>query len=152
MTARILLVEDEPNMARTLAKNLERAGHEVEHAPHGEAALARLDVTSFDVVLTDLKMPVMDGIEFIRQLRTRPATKYVPVLMVTTENQANKRQEGKAAGATGWIVKPFALLYRTCASASNDGQNLIAPVRLPSRRTNSCQALLDSAAWNRCGT
>ena len=59
--ARILLVEDELNMARTLAKNLERAGYEVEHAPHGEAALARLESVTFDVVLTDLKMPVMDG-------------------------------------------------------------------------------------------
>ncbi|HZP42286.1 MAG TPA: response regulator, partial [Candidatus Binatia bacterium] len=66
--ARILLVEDELNMARTLAKNLERAGHAVEHAPHGEAALARLAEARFDVVLTDLKMPVMDGMALMRAM------------------------------------------------------------------------------------
>ena len=77
MQARILLVEDEVNMARTLAKNLERAGHAVEHAPHGEAALARLGEASFDVVLTDLKMPVMDGMALLRAMHERrlpPAT------------------------------------------------------------------------------
>src|SRR5262249_49608384 len=68
MPPRILLVEDELNMARTLAKNLERAGYEVEHAPHGEAALARLASVTFDVVLTDLKMPVMDGMDLLRAM------------------------------------------------------------------------------------
>src|SRR5438067_495586 len=71
MRARILLVEDELNMARTLAKNLERAGHVVEHAVHGEAALARLGGSSFDVVLTDLKMPVMDGMALARTIHER---------------------------------------------------------------------------------
>src|SRR5262249_7931585 len=69
--ARILLVEDELNMARTLAKNLERAGYQVEHAPHGEAALARLESVNFDVVLTDLKMPVMDGMDLLRAMHER---------------------------------------------------------------------------------
>ena len=71
MGARILLVEDEANMARTLTKNLERAGHTVEHAPHGEAALARLGQRLFDMVVTDLKMPVMDGMQLLRALNER---------------------------------------------------------------------------------
>src|SRR2546427_6163866 len=71
MATRILLVEDEHNMARTLAKNLERAGHEVEHAPHGEAALARLGEARFHVVLTDLKIPVMDGMQLLRAMHAQ---------------------------------------------------------------------------------
>src|SRR5437667_10900109 len=80
MATRILLVEDEHNMARTLAKNLERAGHEVEHAPHGEAALARLGEARFDVVLTDLKMPVMDGMQLLRAMHERESAPAVGVL------------------------------------------------------------------------
>jgi DNA-binding NtrC family response regulator len=80
MRARILLVEDELNMARTLAKNLERAGHAVEHAPHGEAALARLGAASFDVVLTDLKMPVMDGMALLHAMHERGLGPAVVVL------------------------------------------------------------------------
>jgi two-component system chemotaxis response regulator CheY len=60
-----------------------------------------------DLVITDLNMPRMDGITFIRELRSRPASRRLPVLMLTTESQDSKRQEGRAAGATGWIVKPF---------------------------------------------
>src|SRR5436190_19860229 len=80
MATRILLVEDEHNMARTLAKNLERAGHEVEHAPHGEAALALLGEARFDVVLTDLKMPVMDGMQLVRAMHARGGAPAVVVL------------------------------------------------------------------------
>ncbi len=103
MQARILLVEDEPNMARTLAKNLERAGHEVEHAPHGEAALARLAVTSFDVVLTDLKMPVMDGMALLRAMHERQASPAVVVL--TGYGTIESAVEAMKLGATDYLIK-----------------------------------------------
>src|SRR5689334_12037961 len=103
MQARILLVEDEPNMARTLAKNLERAGHEVEHAPHGEAALARLSATSFDVVLTDLKMPVMDGMALLRAMHERDASPAVVVL--TGYGTIESAVEAMKLGASDYLIK-----------------------------------------------
>src|SRR5438093_1371681 len=103
MRARILLVEDENNMARTLAKNLERAGHEVEHAPHGEAALARLAETSFDVVLTDLKMPVMDGMQLLRAMHERESAPAAVVL--TGYGTIETAVEAMKLGAADYLIK-----------------------------------------------
>jgi len=101
--ARILLVEDEVNMARTLAKNLERAGHAVEHAPHGEAALARLGEASFDVVLTDLKMPVMDGMALMRAMHERGLPPAVVVL--TGYGTIESAVEAMKLGAADYLIK-----------------------------------------------
>ena len=103
MHARILLVEDEVNMARTLAKNLERAGHRVERAPHGEAALARLGEASFDVVLTDLKMPVMDGMGLLRAMHERglPAA----VVVLTGYGTIESAVEAMKLGAADYLIK-----------------------------------------------
>jgi DNA-binding NtrC family response regulator len=103
MRARILLVEDELNMARTLAKNIERAGHSVEHAPHGEAALARLGEASFDVVLTDLKMPVMDGMQLLRAMHERQLSPAVVVL--TGYGTIESAVEAMKLGATDYLIK-----------------------------------------------
>jgi two-component system NtrC family response regulator len=103
MGARILLVEDEANMARTLAKNLERAGHAVEHAPHGEAALARLRERPFDVVLTDLKMPVMDGMQLLRVLHERGLPPAVVVL--TGYGTIESAVEAMKLGAADYLIK-----------------------------------------------
>ncbi len=103
MPARILLVEDELNMARTLAKNLERAGYEVEHAPHGEAALARLATVTFDVVLTDLKMPVMDGMELLRAMHERECTAAAVVL--TGYGTIESAVEAMKLGAADYLIK-----------------------------------------------
>jgi two-component system chemotaxis response regulator CheY len=73
----------------------------------GRDALSKLNGANTGMVITDLNMPNMDGIELIRNLRATPACKFIPIIMLTTESQAEKKQEGKAAGATGWIVKPF---------------------------------------------
>jgi two-component system chemotaxis response regulator CheY len=86
---------------------LKQAGFGVLEATDGQDALERLDGARVDLIVTDLNMPRVDGITLIRRLRNRPASKYTPVLMLTTESQESKRQEGRAAGATGWIVKPF---------------------------------------------
>jgi DNA-binding NtrC family response regulator len=103
MQARILLVEDELNMARTLAKNLERAGHAVEHAPHGEAALARLAEKSFDVVLTDLKMPVMDGMALLRAMHERDLP--VAAVVLTGYGTIETAVEAMKLGATDYLIK-----------------------------------------------
>jgi two-component system chemotaxis response regulator CheY len=98
------------------------AGYEVSEADSGLAALEACDNASFDVVVTDLNMPGMDGIELIRRLRARPQFKFVPILMLTTESQLERKQQGKAVGATGWIVKPFtadqlvAVIKKVCPS------------------------------------
>jgi len=103
MPARILLVEDELNMARTLAKNLERAGYLVEHAPHGEAALARLASVTFDVVLTDLKMPVMDGMELLRAMHERQVGAAAVVL--TGYGTIESAVEAMKLGAADYLIK-----------------------------------------------
>jgi DNA-binding NtrC family response regulator len=103
MRARILLVEDELNMARTLAKNLERAGHAVEHAAHGEAALARLGEASFDVVLTDLKMPVMDGMALLHAMHERGFPPAVVVL--TGYGTIESAVEAMKLGAADYLIK-----------------------------------------------
>jgi len=103
MRARILLVEDELNMARTLAKNLERAGHVVEHAAHGQAALALLGEASFDVVLTDLKMPVMDGMELLHAMHERGLPPAVVVL--TGYGTIESAVEAMKLGAADYLIK-----------------------------------------------
>jgi DNA-binding NtrC family response regulator len=103
MHARILLVEDETNMARTLAKNLERAGYEVEHAPHGQAALARLAEAPFDVVLTDLKMPVMDGMDLLRAMHERAVGAAAVVL--TGYGTIESAVEAMKLGAADYLIK-----------------------------------------------
>src|SRR5215813_14700224 len=103
MGARILLVEDEANMARTLTKNLERAGHSVEHAPHGEAAITRLEQRPFDMVVTDLKMPVMDGMQLLRALHERRLPPAVVVL--TGYGTIESAVEAMKLGAADYLIK-----------------------------------------------
>jgi DNA-binding NtrC family response regulator len=103
MTARILLVDDEINMARTLAKNLERAGHVVTHALHGEAALGLLGADSFDVVLTDLKMPVMDGMGLLRAIHERGIG--IAVVVLTGYGTIESAVEAMKLGAADYLIK-----------------------------------------------
>jgi len=103
MTARILLVEDEPNMARTLAKNLERAGYAVTHAANGEAALATLAHESYDVVLTDLKMPVLDGMGLLRALHERAIG--TSVIVLTGYGTIESAVEAMKLGAADYLIK-----------------------------------------------
>lgn len=102
-----LIVDDSISIRQMVAYTLSEAGFSVVQGSNGQEALDLLQQNQVNLIITDLNMPVMDGITFIRQLRARPATRFTPVLMLTTESQASKKQEGKAAGATGWIVKPF---------------------------------------------
>jgi len=104
---RILTVDDSKTMLAMLEHTLVRAGYEVVQAENGAEGLARLADQPVDLVITDVNMPVMDGIEFIRQVRASGANAGLPILILSTESSPEKRQLGKAAGGTGWIVKPF---------------------------------------------
>lgn len=103
----ILAVDDSASMRQMVAFALQAAGFEVTQAEDGQAALDIAQTQQFDAVVADVNMPRMDGITLIRSLRGLDTYKFTPLLMLTTEAGMDKKQEGKAAGATGWIVKPF---------------------------------------------
>ena len=104
---KILAVDDSASMRQMVSFTLQGAGYEVVEACDGQDAFNKAKQGGVDLVLSDVNMPVMDGITLIKNLRTLPNYKFTPILMLTTESAADKKSEGKAAGATGWIVKPF---------------------------------------------
>jgi two-component system chemotaxis response regulator CheY len=107
MPKTIMTIDDSPSLRQMVAFTLRNAGFDVIEAADGHAALAKASETPVNMFITDLHMPTMDGIELIRRLRALPQFKFVPILLLTTDSQPEKKLEGKAAGATGWIVKPF---------------------------------------------
>ncbi|MHB8912820.1 MAG: response regulator [Lysobacter sp.] len=117
MSAQLLIVDDSTSMRQMVAFALSSAGYAVREAEDGQAALEIARTQRFDAVVTDVNMPRMDGITLIRELRQLPAYKFTPMLMLTTESGGDKKMEGKAAGATGWLVKPF------------DPEQLVATIR-----------------------
>lgn len=108
MTKKALTVDDSKTMRDMVSFTLKGAGFEVKEAGDGKEALTALQGFKPDVIITDLNMPNMNGFELIRALRADPSHKFTPILMLTTEGDDTKKAEGKAAGATGWVVKPFA--------------------------------------------
>lgn len=106
MSKVIMTVDDSASIRQMVSFTLKGAGYEVVEAVDGKDALSKLTGT-FHMVITDLNMPNLDGIGLIREVRANPSYKFVPIIMLTTESQDTRKQEGKAAGATGWIVKPF---------------------------------------------
>ncbi len=105
--ATILAVDDSASMRQMVSFTLKGAGYEVVEADDGVKALNAAKGKKVDLVVTDVNMPNLDGIALIKELRRLPDYKFTPILMLTTEAGDAKKQEGKAAGATGWIVKPF---------------------------------------------
>ena len=105
--ARILAVDDSAAMRQMVGITLTGAGHEVQQAADGREALALAERQKFDLVITDVNMPVMDGLTLVRHLRNLPSYRGIPLLVLTTEATTERKLEGKAAGATGWLVKPF---------------------------------------------
>ena len=105
--ARILSVDDSPVMRQMVKATLLEAGHEVSQAPNGEEGLKIAGTQVFDMVITDVNMPVMDGLTLIRNLRQLPAYKTLPMVAVTTEATTEVKRAGREAGATAWVVKPF---------------------------------------------
>lgn len=104
---KILAVDDSLSIRKSLSFILGNEGYEVVEAEDGVEALEKAQAEKFSLVITDINMPRMDGIELTKQLRQTQGYKFTPIIALTTENQQEKMQEGKAAGATGWIVKPF---------------------------------------------
>ena len=105
--ATILTVDDSPSVRQMVKLVLGSSGHAVTEASDGADGLAKASAQKFDLILTDLNMPVMNGIDMIRGLRKLPAMNGVPIVFITTESDDGAKQEAKSAGATGWITKPF---------------------------------------------
>ena len=103
----ILTVDDSASMRQMVSFTLKTAGYEVVEAVDGEDALDKARARDFDLVLTDQNMPRLDGIGLTRRLRQQPKFKATPILILTTESSDQMKQLGRAAGATGWLVKPF---------------------------------------------
>jgi two-component system, chemotaxis family, chemotaxis protein CheY len=107
MSKIIMTVDDSASVRQMVAFTLKTAGYEVIEAVDGMDALAKLQGRKVNMVITDLNMPNMDGIELTRAIRNDVNHKFVPIILLTTESQETMKQEGRAAGATGWIIKPF---------------------------------------------
>jgi len=105
--ARILAVDDSAAMRQIVGVTLKGAGYEVVSAEDGQEALEFAQRESVDLVITDVNMPRMDGIALVRALRQLASYRLIPLLVLTTEASTEKKLEGKSAGATGWVVKPF---------------------------------------------
>ncbi|CAN2041042.1 Chemotaxis protein CheY homolog [Candidatus Magnetomoraceae bacterium gMMP-15] len=103
----IMTVDDSASVRQMVSFTLQGEGYDVIEAEDGKDALTKSEETKVNMVVTDLNMPNMDGIELIRNLRANPDYKFIPIVMLTTESQGSKKKEGRDAGATGWIVKPF---------------------------------------------
>lgn len=108
MAKRIMAVDDSKTMRDMVGFTLRKAGFEVVEAEDGQRALEKLQQTPVDLVITDINMPNMDGITLVSRLRALGAFRSTPILILTTEGGEDKKAQGRAAGATGWIVKPFA--------------------------------------------
>jgi two-component system chemotaxis response regulator CheY len=107
MRKRILTVDDSPSVRQMVKLTLSGAGYDIVEAGDGAEGLSKARSSTLDMVVTDLNMPVMNGLGLIRELRKLPAYRGVPILFLTTESDAGMKQQAKAAGATGWITKPF---------------------------------------------
>jgi two-component system chemotaxis response regulator CheY len=103
----VLTVDDSPSIRQMIRLTLGPAGYNVLEAGNGAEGLSKAKSAQVDMVVTDLNMPVMDGLGLIRELRSLPAYRGVPIVFLTTESDAGLKQQAKAAGATGWITKPF---------------------------------------------
>jgi len=103
----VLLVDDSDTIRASISDILTRKGLKIETTNDGKSALRKLSGFKADLIITDLNMPVMDGLTLIKEIRKLPAFRFTPVLMLTTESQQARRDEARAAGATGWLVKPI---------------------------------------------
>jgi two-component system chemotaxis response regulator CheY len=107
MTKRILIVDDSASVRQVVGIALKGAGYEVIEAVDGVDALSKLDGSKYHLVISDVNMPRMDGITFVKEAKKLPAYKFTPMIMLTTESEEKKKMEGQAAGAKAWVVKPF---------------------------------------------
>ncbi len=107
MSKKVLLVDDAGVMRQAGAMTLKNSGYTVTQAVDGKDALAKAEGEQFDIIVTDINMPEMNGIELIKELRKKEAYKFTPIVVLSTLSMKDKVEEGKEAGASGWIFKPF---------------------------------------------
>jgi two-component system chemotaxis response regulator CheY len=107
MAKTILIVDDSASVRQVVGLTLKGAGYDVVDAVDGKDALTKLDGRKLHLVISDVNMPNMDGISFVKEMKTKPAYKFTPVIMLTTEAGSDKKSAGQAAGAKAWVVKPF---------------------------------------------
>ena len=107
MNKKVLIVDDSESIREVMNYTLSNANYEVLVGIDGSDAMKYLDGDAINLIITDLNMPNKNGIEFIREVRANDTYKFTPILVLTTESQAEKKMEAKDAGATGWIIKPF---------------------------------------------
>lgn len=107
MNKKVMTVDDSASVRQMVSFTLRTNGYDVVEAVDGRDALEKLEKEAVDIVIADVNMPRLGGIELVRKVREHPTRKFIPIILLTTESQVDKRMEGKAAGATGWIVKPF---------------------------------------------
>ncbi|OGH00312.1 MAG: two-component system response regulator [Candidatus Lambdaproteobacteria bacterium RIFOXYD1_FULL_56_27] len=107
MAKTIMIVDDSASLRQVVSIALKGAGYEVLEACDGRDALGKLNGDKVHLIISDVNMPVMDGISFLKEVKVHPNYKFTPVIMLTTESQAEKKAEGQAAGAKAWVVKPF---------------------------------------------
>lgn len=107
MLKKVMTVDDSPTVLKVLNIALTDAGYQVVEANDGQEAIDKLTQTDVDLLVTDLNMPNMDGVELIKQVRQRPGNRFMPIIMLTAEAQKEMKAAGKKAGASGWITKPF---------------------------------------------
>ncbi len=107
MAKTILIVDDSASLRQVVNIALSSAGYEIIEACDGVDALSKLDGRKVHLIISDVNMPNMNGIELVRQVKARPEYKFTPIIMLTTESQADMKAQGQAAGARAWVVKPF---------------------------------------------
>ena len=107
MAKTIMIVDDSASLRQVVGITLKRAGYDVIEASDGRQALSRLDGQKVNLIISDVNMPNMDGISFVRAAKQLPAYRFTPVIMLTTEVSDEKKQAGREAGAKAWVVKPF---------------------------------------------
>ena len=107
MPKAILIVDDALSMRGLVAMTLKKEGYEVTEASDGKDALGKISVRKFDLIISDLNMPVMKGIELVKAVKALPQYRFIPIVMLTTEGHESKKAEGQQAGAKAWVVKPF---------------------------------------------
>lgn len=107
MTKNILIVDDSASIRQVVAITLKGAGFDVIEASDGRDALSKLNGQRVHLMISDVNMPNMDGISFVKEVKARPEYKFTPVIMLTTESAEDKKLQGQAAGAKAWMVKPF---------------------------------------------
>jgi two-component system chemotaxis response regulator CheY len=107
MAKTILIVDDSKSIRQVVSMALKGAGYEVIEAGDGKEALGQLNGRRIHLIVSDVNMPNMDGITLVKEVKKLPNYKFTPIIMLTTESQEAKKQEGQAAGAKAWVVKPF---------------------------------------------